>query len=252
MTRPTIIAPYLFDEEIQKLKEACLFLDADLLFERDEHRIGPDMMYQKLWNKAKPSDVIILHSDMSFVDGADYWLSRLMNFVELYPEAGILGCKLLYPVKNPDTGNYLVQSAGGCFTSDGRPDHFGSGYDMSSKQTWKEVVEDTGQFNCVREVAWTTFGGLYIRREVLDQVGSFDPGYEWSYNRDVDYCLAARHLGWKIYQVPVPLWHFESKDVKRIRTRENVEAEKRNLERLKGKWAHTDLYKTVDRVVDAN
>ena len=114
-----------------------------------------------------------------------------------------------------------------------------------SGQTFKTPEVDTGQYDEVRKVAWTTFGGLYIKREVLDEVGNFSPEYEWTYNRDVDYCLRTRKLGYEIYNVPVKMLHHESKDNKRIRNESKVKMEMRNLETLKKNWKDTEWYKTL-------
>lgn len=247
MSKVTIICPYVFEKEVKSLREKCFLLDVNTLFEEDTNRIGCDLMYQKLWKKANPNDVIILHSDMEFVTNAEDWLNSVLYYVGKYPEAGILGCKLLYPTKNGN--NYYIQCAGGKFTNN-RPDHFGSGIDISTKSLFKEPEEDLGQYDNVREVAWTTFGGVYIRRQVLEDVGDFDSSFEWTYNRDVDYCLSARYKGWKIYQIPTPLFHYESKDVKRIRTESNLAAESRNLNRLLNKWQNSYLYKTVNQSIN--
>ena len=94
---------------------------------------------------------------------------------------------------------------------------------------FKEELElDRGQYDKVREVAWTTFGGCYIRRSFIDKVGDFDPSYEWTYNRDVDYCLRGREAGERIYQIPVRLFHHESRDTKRVKdnSKAQMEAEK--------------------------
>ena len=247
MNNVTIIIPYVFEQEVEALKNACYLLDVNCILEQDIGKIGCDLMYQKLWKKADPDDIIILHSDMAFVESPESWLTSLLGYVKQYPEAGIFGCKLLYPVKSEKNSKNLIQCAGGRFDKQGNPKHFGSGLELFTKKTWGSLEEDIGQYDYVREVAWTTFGGLYIRRQVLKDVGDFDPSFEWTYNRDVDYCLTARDKGWKIYQVPVPLYHFESKDVKRIRTQENTDAESRNLERLKNKWENRqDLYSTID------
>ena len=249
MNNVTIICPFIFEQEVTHIKAASVYLDAEVLLEHDANRIGADMMYQRLWKKAAPNDIIILHSDMTFTQDPAKWFNDLIGYVNKYPEAGIIGCKLLYPLKN-DKEQFLIQSAGGCFVNN-RPEHYGSGVDMFTNKMFKEVEPDTGQYDCVREVAWTTFGGLYIRRQVLEEVGDFDPKFEWSYNRDVDYCLMARDKGWKIYQVPVPLYHFESKDVKRTRTAEQAQAEARNLIRLQNKWqSKKDLFTSIDIRVD--
>ena len=163
----------------------------------------------------------------------------------------MFGCLLLYPAQD-DNEDYFVQCAGGKFTEDGNPDHFGSGLMLENHGTFKEVLEtDTGQYNAVRSVAWTTFGGIYIRRKVFDKIGNFDPRYEWTYNRDVDYCMGTREAGFKIYQIPVKLFHHESRDNKIIKAQNEqlVKAEMRNLETLKNLWSDTEFYKTLDEVI---
>lgn len=243
----TVILPYLFPEEVTRLTDRLNDTMIDYVTEQDVDRIGPDMMYQKLWNKLD-TDIIILHSDMLPLDTdlTNEWYTKLCLYAQQYPEAGILGCKLLYPAYHEE--KLLIQYAGGKFT-DGRPDHFGSGLNLDNNSVFKDLEVDEGQYDYVREVAWATFGGIYIKREVLDKVGNFDPMYEWSYNRDVDYSLEVRKLGYKIYQTPATLLHYESKDVKRIRTQEMAEKEQRNLKRLKEKWQNSPLYQTLDKKV---
>ena len=246
-----IICPYINDNEINELKKRVWNLP--VYFEKDNTLIGSDMMYQKLWNKFSNDDIFIMHADMFPVeeDTDNNWFDDVLKYVEEYPEAGMFGCLLLYPAKD-ENENFFIQSAGGKFT-DGVPDHFGSGLTMETKGKFKEELEvDTGQYDYVREVAWSTFGGIYIRRELFNKVGNFSAGYEWTYNRDVDYCLTAREAGFKIYQIPVRLLHFESRDNKIIKANDinKVKAEMRNLESLKKKWENTDFYKTLDEKVD--
>lgn len=246
----TIIIPYIFYDETEQLREA-LGWKLNYIMENDEKRIGSDMMYQKLWKQCPDTDVIILHPDMAPKDFEnDKWYFDLKEYVDKYPEAGMFGCKLIYPLKSSEDNHY-IQCAGGKFT-DNKPDHFGSGLDIFSGKRFKEPEEDKGQYDFVREVAWTTFGGLYIRRDVIKDVGDFNPSFEWTYNRDVDYCLQAREKGWKIYQVPIPIFHFEAKDNKRIRG-DNPELnakENRNLERLQDIWRDSPLYETIDRKIE--
>ena len=59
MNKVTIITPFLFEKEIENLKTIAATCDVEWLFEEDKHRIGADMMYQKLWKQAAPNDVII-------------------------------------------------------------------------------------------------------------------------------------------------------------------------------------------------
>lgn len=241
----TVILPYLQRNEIEGLLDSLNSTFIDYITEQDTNRLGPDLMYQKLWNQIN-DDIIILHSDMSPMpeDKNNAWYSNLCNYADEYPEAGIIGSKLLYPAQQD--GKFVIQYAGGKFTN-GIPDHFGSGLDLGTNKTSKELELDIGQYDFVREVAWATFGGIYIRRSVLNSIGNFDPRFEWSYNRDVDYCLMAREKGFKIYQTPVSLLHYESRDVKRIRTQELIEKEHRNLLKLQEKWKGSPLYQTLDK-----
>ena len=241
-----IITPYVNEVEIAAHKQ--LFWEYDVYYERDIAGIGSDLMFQKMWNKFPTEDIFILHADMT--PHHDGWFEEILDYVEKYPEAGMFGSLLLYPAKD-DNGDFYIQSAGGKFT-DNRPDHYGSGIVLENSSVFKSELEtDKGQYNYVREVAWTTFGACYIRRSFINSVGEFSPEFEWTYNRDVDYCLTARQAGQKIYQIPVKLFHHESRDNKQIKARDpnKLMMEMRNLEILMSKWSNSDLYKTLDIVI---
>lgn len=237
-----VICPYVFEEEIQKHKDD--FWMYDVYYEKDVGKIGSDLMFQKMWNKFPKQDIFILHADMSPM--YDNWLEDVFTYVDKYPNAGMIGCMLLYPAKNEE-GNYYIQHAGGMFNENNSPDHYGSGLVLENSSKFKETLEvDKGQYDYVRKVPWTTFGGVYIRREVINKVGNFSPLYEWTYNRDVDYCLRTREAGWDIINVPVKLFHHESRDNKRLKTADKLKAEMRNLETLKKLWANTEWYKNIN------
>ena len=239
-----IITPYVFEDEIKEHQN--LFWELDVHYERDTALVGSDMMFQKLWKKFPKDDIFILHADMTPHHSG--WFDEVLNYVKLYPEAGMFGCLLLYPARN-NKNEFYIQCAGGQFTDQG-PDHFGSGLLLENKSKFKKDLEiDRGQYDKVREVAWTTFGGCYIRRSFIDKVGDFSAKYEWTYNRDVDYCLRGRELGERIYQIPVRLFHHESKDNKRIKSDSNIKMEMRNLKRLKAKWGNSKFYNTLDKEI---
>ena len=242
-----IITPYVNETEIAK--HANLFWEYDIYYEQDTAGIGSDLMFQKMWNKFPDEDIFILHADMT--PHHDNWFEEVLEYVKKYPEAGMFGCLLLYPAKD-SKGNFYIQSAGGKFTNN-RPDHYGSGLILENAATFKAELEtDNGQYNKVREVAWTTFGGCYLRRDFINTVGGFSPEFEWTYNRDVDFCLTARQRGQRIYQIPVRLLHHESRDNKIIKSANpnKVQMEMRNLARLHTKWANSDFYKTLDTVIN--
>jgi GT2 family glycosyltransferase len=249
--QPLIVIPYINKEEIVELKNR-LGYKLPVIFWEDKGRIGSDLAYQTLWNTYPDRDIIILHADMLPMpeDLNNNWYYELCEYANLFPEAGILGTTLLYPAKD-DNNNYYIQHAGGQFIN-GEAIHFGGGLELHSSRASKELETDKGQYDKkVREVSWVTFGGVYMRRAVLTAVGNFDPSYYWTYYRDVDYCITARSLGWKIYQTPVKLLHFEGKDNKRIQASDRTKLEKWTINHkiFTDKWLGSNLLTTLNEVV---
>ena len=246
-----IVIPYVFENEISALRDR-LGYRLPVVFWQDTGKIGSDLAYQTLWNMYPTSDIVILHADMLPLpeDIDNNWFSSLLNYVQRYPEAGIFGTTLLYPAKD-NNDNYYIQHAGGQIVDD-EAIHIGGGLELYSSRALRGLETDQGQYDeKVREVSWVTFGGIYIRRAVLDACGPFDPAYYWTYYRDVDYCFTARKLGWKIYQTPVKLLHFEGKDNKRIQQQNPVKAEhyRINREIFLSKWKNTEYFTTIDKEI---
>lgn len=247
MTKPVIICPYVTDEEPQLLKSK-LGYKLDCFFWKDVGRIGSDLAYEYCWKQFPDRDVIILHTDMEPL--SDEWYGQLCKYADKYPEAGILGMKLLYPV---ETENKLriLQNTGGKFTDDGEAVHIVGNLDLYSGRAFGAVEEDRGQYDHVASVPWQTFGGIYIKRQLLDQLNEFDRRYFWSYYRDVDYCLEARKLGWKIYHTPVPFLHFEGKVNKQIQQQDPAKGHMATLNKqiFWEKWQGSELTKNFYEVV---
>ena len=91
-----IITPYVFEDEIKEHQN--LFWELDVHYERDTALVGSDMMFQKLWKKFPKDDIFILHADMTPHHSG--WFDEVLDYVKLYPEAGMFGCLLLYPARN--------------------------------------------------------------------------------------------------------------------------------------------------------
>mgnify|MGYP003662027426 CR=1 FL=1 len=68
----TVITPYIFENEIKNIQRLAPW-QLDWIFEEDIGRIGPDMMYQKMWNECD-EDIFIFHSDMEPVSGHEIFI----------------------------------------------------------------------------------------------------------------------------------------------------------------------------------
>jgi GT2 family glycosyltransferase len=251
--KPLITIPYIHRNEIEPLI-ARLGYDIPYVVWEDTGRIGSDLSYQTLWNMYPDRDIIILHADMLPMpeDSNNEWYYKLIEYADKYKEAGILGTTLLYPAKD-NQGKYYIQHAGGRFLN-GEAIHYGGGLELFSSKAVRPLESDNGQYDSVREVAWVTFGGIYLRRDMLNNCGSFDPSYHWTYYRDLDYCINARRLGWKIYQTPVKLLHFEGKDNKRIQSLDGSKAEKWEINKkiFFNKWKSSELVQDLDILIEAS
>ncbi len=242
MREPVIICPYVYDDDVDTVRRA-FYLDEPagsrlpFFLWKDEKLVGPEMAFEHCWRQFPDRDIVIMHADMSPMpdDQTNGWYDELLSYARAMPEAGMLACNLLYPMKSTD-GNWLVQCAGGYFR-DGKIGYIGGGVDVG-QQTILEVARAyDDDLHKVRRVAWVTFGGVYIRREVLTACGPFDRRYGWAYVMDVDYCLEARVRGFELFQVPINLRHFESRTVKRLTmTPEKVKQLNKNFLLFYEKW----------------
>lgn len=202
--RPVIICAYLHDEDAQTVTANFGLEDErgsrlPFFLWQDTERIGPERAFEHCWNQFPGQDVIIVHPDMRPLpdDPANHWYEALIASVAQLPDAGIVGADLLFP-HYTDSGHWACQSVGGRIRNG----------EISHIHGKKRNYDD--RYARVRRTDWATFGGVYIRREVIDMVGSFDSRYKWAYVMDVDYCMETQLRGMRIYQTPVNLIHEEN------------------------------------------
>ncbi len=236
---PIIICPHLFDHEPEEIrKKFCLDSDEcqhmEIFFWQDTNRIGPERAYEHCWNAFPDRDVIIIHSDMSPLESQrpSHWYDELCRFRTQIPAAGMIACNLLYPQTSPNEP-IRVQCAGGIFDDAAISHLHGDLVSSAGKPGVAKFLLDQ-----IRVVDWVTFGGVLIRRELINACGSFDSRYEWAYIMDVDYCFEARLRGFLLVHVPVTLVHEESRTTRFV-TLEAPELWKnaeKNSERFYAKW----------------
>jgi GT2 family glycosyltransferase len=128
---------------------------------------------------------------------ADAWplrhaVKHLVEFAEAEPSAGIVGPRLLDPDQT------LQRSVRGFPTlwrlateylflrwlaprSRALNAFYGSGFDHNSR----------------READFVTGAVLLVRREMLEEIGDFDPNF-FMFNEEVDLCYRARNAGWSV------------------------------------------------------
>ncbi|WP_336489922.1 hypothetical protein [Methylobacterium nigriterrae] len=212
---PVILCPYVHEADRDRVV-AAFGLDEDrgrrlpVHLWQDTAPLGPGRAVEQGWKAFPNRDVVILRTGMAPMpdDAGNTWYERLLAAVEALPAAGLVGCDLLFPLKAP-TGEWYAQCAGGYF-EDARIGQFGGSVDLRAGTAGPVAYRYDGRFAAPRPADWVTFGGVYIRREVIDMVGDPDPGYRSAGVMDADYALEARIRGIRCWQVPVTLLHGEN------------------------------------------
>lgn len=134
--------------------------------------------------------VLLLNTD-AFV--ANDTLDKTISYMDSHPRCGILGVRLvgrdgmLQPCARyfPTPWNLFLARTG-----------------LDRIFTTARTVDDMGWDHATtRQCDWVPGCYYLVRREVIDQIGLFDPRY-FLYYEEVDHCLAARQAGWEVIFYP--------------------------------------------------
>lgn len=134
--------------------------------------------------------VLLLNTD-AFVSPDT--LDKTVAYMDSHPRCGILGVKLV------DRDGVLQPSAR----------YFPTPWNLFFARTGLNriftnvrMVDDMAWDHAsVRQCDWVPGCYYLVRKEVIDQVGLFDPRY-FLYYEEVDHCLAAKRAGWEVVFYP--------------------------------------------------
>jgi len=133
---------------------------------------------------------LLLNSDTLVQPGA---IELLLSAIGTQPQIGLVSPRLegldgvpqVSCFRNHSPFSELIQAAGTGFVT----------------QMFKKYEVPLPVSDVPMQPEWTSFAGVLIRREVIEQVGLLDEGY-FMYFEDVDYCRRARAAGWNILHWP--------------------------------------------------
>lgn len=131
-------------------------------------------------------DVVRLHADVLIETPG--WLGLLREAAASLPKAGVVGVKLVY-------SDDRIESIGRNFVT---------GIGASPRHANLRAFEPDGPAHggAPREVDAAPGAFCYISREAWDAAGPLDENYAPLHGDDDDFCIAARHGGWKVYAHP--------------------------------------------------
>lgn len=156
--------------------------------------------------QAKGSVLVFLNNDIEIIE-AD-WLKKLVAFASL-PQAGAVGCKLLYPDRTIQHGGVVIGIHGVAGHAHLFLDAKDEGY--------------YGLANTSREISAVTGACIAIEKTKFDAVGGFDEGFRIAFN-DIAFCVTLSEAGFdNIYVADAVLLHHESKSRGYDTTPEKIE-----------------------------
>jgi hypothetical protein len=142
---------------------------------------------------AKGRYILLLNPDTEIVPGA---LNILIEFMNKRADVGLCGAQLLFP-------NGQIQPS---------PRRFPSLGSALARRTPLRIFLRNSSFNRHHlmldvdrsqpfSVDWLLGACLFIRREILDNVGPLDEGF-FLYVEDIDWAFRIHKKGWEVYYVP--------------------------------------------------
>lgn len=182
---------------------------------------------------AKGDYLLFLNNDMEVI--SEDWIGSLIEHAQR-KSVGAVGAKLYYP-------DNTIQHAG-----------ITVGPDILCGQPYKFYNRnEDGYFSMlsyVRNVTAVTAACLAIRKELFQQLKGFDESFKIAYN-DIDLCLRLRSLGYLNIWTPfAELYHHESLSRGRALSKEDIEREYSEQQKLKNKWP--DFFNSVDPYYSPN
>jgi len=158
-------------------------------------------------NQALPlihSDYVLLLNTDAFVQSDT--IIRTMQYMETHQKCGMLGVKLLGRDGVLQPSCRYFPTPWNIFLERTNFKKFFKHAKLVDDMSWDHAS--------VRSCDWVPGCYALIRKEVIDQVGLFDPRY-FLYYEEVDHCFAAKRAGWEVVYFPdTPVVHIGGESAK--------------------------------------
>jgi len=137
-----------------------------------------------------PEFVWFLNPDTYVRPGA---CTALLDFLDAHPDVGIVGSRLEDPDETGQASRYRFPSIASEFEA-------GFRLGLISRLLSDRIVA-TPLVDHDHETGWVAGASMMVRKAVFDDVGLMDDEY-FLYFEETDFCLAAKHAGWRCWYVP--------------------------------------------------
>lgn len=146
--------------------------------------------------------VLLLNTD-AFVDVDT--IAKTVAYMDEHPKCGILGIKLIGENGDLQPSCRYFPTPWRIFLQTIGLNHFFKNVQMVDDMRWDHASE--------RNCDWVPGCYYLVRKEVIDQIGLFDPLY-FMYCEEVDHCFATKKAGWDVTYYPTPIVHLGGESAK--------------------------------------
>ena len=131
---------------------------------------------------------ILLNSDVEVTEG---WIEPIIELMERDPSVGACQPK----IKAYHNRNYFeyAGAAGGWLDA--------LGYPFCRGRIFAVTERDSGQYESLQEIFWATGAALFVRSQLFQELGGFDPDY-FAHSEEIDLCWRIKRAGYKVMARP--------------------------------------------------
>ena len=146
--------------------------------------------------------VLLLNTD-AFVE-PDV-IAKTITYMDSNPTSGVLGVKLIGENGDLQPSCRYFPTPWRAFLQTTGFKRFFKNVQMVDEMDWDHAS--------IKNCDWVPGCYYLIRKEVIDQVGLFDPLY-FMYCEEVDHCFATKKAGWEVTYYPIPVIHLGGQSAK--------------------------------------
>lgn len=152
---------------------------------KNSKNLGYAQGYNQALTQVNEPYLCLLNSD---IDVTPSWLDAVKERFEKQPETGIIQPKIL-DFKNKTSFEY-AGAAGGFI------DRFG--FPFCRGRVFETLEKDENQYHSA-PIFWASGACMFIRKEIFDQLGGFDPIF-FAHQEEIDLC-------WRAFNAGIAVWY---------------------------------------------